>query len=526
MWRRLSAGDRQKDVPGHFRSRTRFRIVNIAAENPAQTLAMHNAARALLFLIAFSIPCLAQELVYPRPGRDAFVVRKNVPYGDGLRFDLYRPAGDEIVPVVIFANVGISGMKDFPGYVGWGETIAASGLAAVHYEATSIDSFAALVSALRTAADTHRIDPSRIVVWGGSANVQVALPVAMDRRNTFIKGAVIYYGDANVPELRTDLPVYLVRSGLDDTGLNRRIDALAARALAANAPWTIESYGGGLHGFDIFNDNDVSRELIRRSIDFMKRVTTPALARAYVAVAGDAELGARFGRGEWAAAIEGYRAVITARPRDAEAHRRLGISLYEAGRYAEALPALEQAFALGRGGARDTQLPAARAATLAGNDERALFWLESAMSLPFITTAEIESDRALDRIRATPGYRNLTAGLNERRRVLSILQSDSFADGVRALRDSDLELIRREATLIGLAYQLLNANRVPAAIAVFTLATERYPDSANAWESLSEAEERAGRRDDALRHARKALELNPAQTVREAAQQRITRLGA
>jgi len=75
-----------------------------------------------------------------------------------------------------------------------------------------------------------------------------------------------------------------------------------------------------------------------------------------------------------------------------------------------------------------------------------------------------------------------------------------------------------------MAYQLLNGNRVPAALEVFALATERFPQSANAWESLSEAEERAGRRDDAIRHARKALELNPPQAVREAAQQRITRL--
>lgn len=489
---------------------------------------MQNYARLLTLLIAVALPLAGQQFVYPRPDRNAFVVTKDVLFAEGLRFDLYRPAGNAIVPVVIFANVGNGGMKDWPGYVGWGETVAAAGLAAVHYDASSaaVENFGALMTALRKSADEYRIDPTRVVVWGGSSNVQIALPAAMDRRNTFIKGAVIYYGDANVPELRTDLPVYLVRSGLDDTGLNQRIDALVARALAANAPWTIDSYGGGLHGFDIFNDTDLSRELIRRSLDFMKRVTTPDLARAYAAAAGDAELGARFSKGDWAAAVEGYRSVVASRPTDGEAHRRLGLSLYNTGRYAEALQALERAYANGRGGARDTQLPAARAAALAGNDERALFWLRSAMSLPFITREEIANDRALERIRATRAFADMTAGLEERRRVLELLRGPSFSEGVSALRGTQVETMKREDALIELAYQLLNSNRIAAAVEVFTLATERYPQSANAWESLSEAEERAGKKDDAVRHARKALELNPPPNVREAAQQRLARLSA
>jgi tetratricopeptide (TPR) repeat protein len=59
-------------------------------------------------------------------------------------------------------------------------------------------------------------------------------------------------------------------------------------------------------------------------------------------------------------------------------------------------------------------------------------------------------------------------------------------------------------------YELLNNRRsMPAAIAVFQLNVTMFPRSANAYDSLGEAYERAEQRDASIAAYRKALELNP-----------------
>lgn len=67
---------------------------------------------------------------------------------------------------------------------------------------------------------------------------------------------------------------------------------------------------------------------------------------------------------------------------------------------------------------------------------------------------------------------------------------------VTAARWPDANLVR-EAPLNTTAYRLLMAGKQPEALALFEYVTGRYPASANAWDSLSEAYESAGRIADA-----------------------------
>jgi dienelactone hydrolase len=338
--------------------------------------------RLEVFACAVLTACslIAQDrFVYPLPDPAKIVARKdNVLHGD-LKFDVYRPAGDAIVPVVIFANIGSSAYTTWPIYIGWGKAVAGAGLAGVVYQATQENAtgdFDALMAALRAKAGQLHIDPSRVVIWCASSNVQIGLPLAMDRKRDSIRSAVVYYGVAPVESIRTDLPVFFVRSGLDEPSFNARIDAMLAKALAANAPWTIESYGAGMHAFDSWNDNDVSREIIDRTLAFMK--SSLRLSPAYAALAEQASIGAAFARGEWQTAIDGYR-----RYSDPESHRRLGIALMQTKQYPEALQELERAYELGRRGIRDTAYPAALAAAGAHNVDRAVYWLDLVLSSRF-----------------------------------------------------------------------------------------------------------------------------------------------
>jgi hypothetical protein len=374
---------------------------------------------ALVFFLAAS--AFAQErFVYPKPAPDRITVRRDIVFSGDLKFDLYRPAGTDVVPVVIFANVGSSAYTTWPFYTGWGETVAGAGLGGVVYQATTegaLPQFDALMTALRSRAAELHIDPQRVIVWSASSNVPIGLRIAMDTERQYIRGAVVEYGAAEVPEIRRDVPVLFVRAGLDTPQLNAMIDPMLARVLSANAPWTIINYGGGLHGFEMLNDNDVSRDVIDRELEFMKKVVRPDVTRAYAATADDATLGAAFARNEWNVAAQGYARRVATDPKDAESHRRLGLALMNTGKPAEALTHIERAWELGRRGPRDTGIPAAEAAAAAGNVERAVHWLELVLNTRFGPPIdEVRKSTKYERIRSDPRFEEMLQRVEAKRR--------------------------------------------------------------------------------------------------------------
>jgi len=140
--------------------------------------------------------------------------------------------------------------------------------------------------------------------------------------------------------------------------------------------------------------------------------------------------------------------------------------------------------------------------------------------------AELSSSEYRDRV--DPAMRAiLGAGT---RRPLAALLDEALAAG-----DSTLALRRfteyREAAANkyidveaegnAAGYGLLNANRVPRAVAVFELTVRSFPQSANAHDSLGEAYERAGRRDAAIAEYRKAISLDSSAESPRAALRRL-----
>ncbi|MCB2229825.1 class A beta-lactamase-related serine hydrolase [bacterium] len=66
-----------------------------------------------------------------------------------------------------------------------------------------------------------------------------------------------------------------------------------------------------------------------------------------------------------------------------------------------------------------------------------------------------------------------------------------------------------EDRLNRLGYQLMSQDKLSAALTIFKLNTELYPESGNCWDSYAESLVAAGFKQDALTHYRKALELDP-----------------
>ena len=65
-------------------------------------------------------------------------------------------------------------------------------------------------------------------------------------------------------------PLLVARAGLDQPWLNATVDAFVARALAANATLDVLNHPTGRHAFDVLDDDDRSREILARTLDFVR----------------------------------------------------------------------------------------------------------------------------------------------------------------------------------------------------------------------------------------------------------------
>jgi dienelactone hydrolase len=252
------------------------------------------------------------EVVLDLPGTADVVVRQNIPYriveGETLTFDLYLPPGrsDTPRPVVLFMmgfpDRGMQAIlgrraKEMGSYTSWARLVAASGMAAINFSNRQpADDVYALLQHLRDQADPLGVDPHRIAVWSCSGNVPAALSVLIAPQSQGLRCAALFYGymlDIDGSTLVADmaramhfanpaagrplsdlpprLPIFIARAGADQTPhLNETIDRFVAAALRANLPITVANHPTGPHAFDLMEDSAVSREIIRRVLDFLR----------------------------------------------------------------------------------------------------------------------------------------------------------------------------------------------------------------------------------------------------------------
>lgn len=251
--------------------------------------------------------------VYRIPGMERAAVRKDVVYRTTatgpLTMDVYAPpdaAGGARPPAVVlvagYHDVGYEKMlgcrfKEMAMSVSWARLIAASGMMAIAYTnrepAADLD---ALLEHLRQNAPTLGIDGDRIGVWGCSGNVPLALSALMQPGRAFLKCAALLYGfmldldgatgvaeaaqmfrftnpnaGKSLDDLPATLPLMIVRAGREQfPHLNDSIDRFFAQALTLNRPVTLVNHATGPHAFDLLDDSETSREIIRQILGFFR----------------------------------------------------------------------------------------------------------------------------------------------------------------------------------------------------------------------------------------------------------------
>ncbi len=388
----------------------------------------HMAAGTSLTLFLLALPATglsgqvrdSSRLVYHPLATDSVEIRRDLGFQSGgvdLRYNLFLPPPARRavgLPLVVFYNaIEARGFKDWGIYIGWGRLAAAAGLAGVTYDSraggTAAD-FDALLGALRARAGEFGLDPDRVVVFAASANATRAVHLAMDTSRRDIRGLTLYYGSSDATHFRTDIPVLVVRAGLDNPGTNRGLDALVARALAANAPWTVVNHPLGHHPFELSDDNALSVAVIRRTLDFMREVTQPDVTEALSRGRDEARAAGRLGAGEFREALGLYQQLAARRSTDPDIALRLADAARGAGEYRTALNAYQRARDLGNRNRGFVAVGAGTSAAALGDVDSAIAWLRDVPSR--WSLEQITSDSAFNRIRDDPRF---TSFLRERR---------------------------------------------------------------------------------------------------------------
>lgn len=256
-----------------------------------------------------------QTVVYRVAGMERARVEKDLMYkvadGDALSLDLYHPPGDASTPalpaaVFVHGSAPFLDLKDWGQYVGWGQLAAASGLVGVTFNHRSWPRFqrlhdiaADITDLLRYISENHEalgIRRDKLCIWTCSAGGPAAFNAAMHGHPSGVRCIVLLYAYLNllhmwaeIPESVTDedarqfsplyqlaghphdLPMLIVRAGRDRPVITDSIDQFTTEAIARNVPIEFINYPDGRHGFDIRDDNETSRAIIRTALEFMRR---------------------------------------------------------------------------------------------------------------------------------------------------------------------------------------------------------------------------------------------------------------
>jgi tetratricopeptide (TPR) repeat protein len=115
-------------------------------------------------------------------------------------------------------------------------------------------------------------------------------------------------------------------------------------------------------------------------------------------------------------------------------------------------------------------------------------------------------------------FQTLSAKSNVQKALGNKVAADSAMDAALA--------VANEGQLNIYGYNLLSQKKYDEAIAVFILNTQKYPMSANSFDSLGEAYAIKGDKKNAITNFKKALSMNPPEAVKLNSEKYLKRLEA
>lgn len=259
-----------------------------------------------------------KRIVYAVPGMEKITARKDLTYkrvaGSELKMDVYSPPNLRTGarrPAIVFIHGGAlppnlrTKPKEWGAYVSYGQLAAASGFVGVTFnhrfygwdmEALSHaqnDVVDAINYIFRNAARLG-IDKDHISLWALSAG-SLFLARVINHATPSIRCLVFYYPIMDLEPLRkerpaittevteefspifqlkraagTSAPVFIARAGRDEPSLSVAVDSFIREAVSRKATLDFSNHAEGQHGFDVLDDNERTREIIKRTLEFIK----------------------------------------------------------------------------------------------------------------------------------------------------------------------------------------------------------------------------------------------------------------
>jgi acetyl esterase/lipase len=259
----------------------------------------------VLGLMVVGAPARAEPgpIVLRVDGMDSVQVSQDLVYRTvdkvDLQFDLYVPAAQAPSggwPIAVLFHGGPIGSdvrpKDWPLYQSYGRVLAASGVAAAipNYRLSSpiawqpaTEDAVHLLKYLRTNSSDLKINADAMALWafsGGGPQVGIAIRSQLP----YVRCLVSFYAflDTLPPAaeysplgmLREEPewlpPMFIGRAGKDIPELNLGVDAFVEEARKAGHTVQVADYADGVHAFDVEQDTDESRKIIREAVAFVK----------------------------------------------------------------------------------------------------------------------------------------------------------------------------------------------------------------------------------------------------------------
>ncbi len=228
-------------------------------------------------------------VVYALPGMDEVQVQKDVAYKENGRtwhkLDVYSPPSAPSMPsnpAVILVHGGAkasSKLKNTRPFVSWAQLFATSGISAItfNWDYPEGAQIIELIDYVRKNAGPLNVDKDRLCIFAFSGGVEFAVPAVLKGAPEYVRCIVAYYGNlkraqAQLAEERATnlVPMLIVKAAQDEFMPTDSIDQFVEMARARGAEVQLLTHATGGHAFDLRNDDDQSREIIKRTIEFVK----------------------------------------------------------------------------------------------------------------------------------------------------------------------------------------------------------------------------------------------------------------
>jgi len=277
-----------------------------------------------IIVVTFSIKTFAQQSAQNKPKETVVayevtdmndvIAKKDIPYlntsDSSLKMDIYYPPKFDFkrkIPAIVFVfgytnegqlKTAKHQLRTWSPYTSWCRVVAASGMAAIVYETINPENdLKSLIQYINSNTDNLNIDVNKIGAYSCSANTPTEIAYILNDSNCIFKCAVVYYGIFLTTDFKyfstidtlsqnmgfvnprlseptswnRKVPLMIVHAGKDFVPhTNESLTSFVEKAIVQNVPITLMIHSNGVHGFDIYTDNESTRQIIKNTLEFWK----------------------------------------------------------------------------------------------------------------------------------------------------------------------------------------------------------------------------------------------------------------